>query len=126
MDHEGFVREVQQRAGLDSYGEAENAVRAVLQTLAERLAGGEVEDLASQLPQSVAGYLQHERVGYGEAYSLDEFYYRVAERGNASIETATSHVRAVFAVIEESVTSKEASDIRAQLPNEYESLFGQG
>ncbi len=125
MDHERFIREVQRRAGLDSYGEAESAARAVLETLAERLAGGEVEDLAAQLPQSVADYLRHERTGYGEAYSLDEFYYRVAEREKVSTEMATLYVWAVFAVIKEFSSPQEVSDVRAQLPNEYEALFRQ-
>ena len=49
-----------------------------------------------------------------------------AEREKVSIETATPYVRAVFAVIEELSSPQEVSDVRAQLPNEYEALFRQG
>ena len=50
MKHDEFIGQVQHRARLSSRGEAERATRATLETLAERLAGGEEQDLAAQLP----------------------------------------------------------------------------
>jgi uncharacterized protein (DUF2267 family) len=50
MKHDAFIGQVQHHARLDSRGAAERATRATLETLAERLAGGEANDLAAQLP----------------------------------------------------------------------------
>ncbi|GFE70351.1 DUF2267 domain-containing protein [Chroococcus sp. FPU101] len=41
MKHDEFIGQVQNRAGLTSREEAKVATRAVLETLAERLAGNE-------------------------------------------------------------------------------------
>ena len=50
MKHDEFIGQVQHRARLGSRGDAERATWATLQTLGERLAGGEAKDFASQLP----------------------------------------------------------------------------
>ena len=50
MKHDEFIGRVQHYARLASRGDAERATRATLETLGERLAGGEPKDLASQLP----------------------------------------------------------------------------
>ena len=54
MQYDQFIGEVQNRARLPSEGEAIAAVRATLQTLAERLAGGATDNLAAQLPKRSA------------------------------------------------------------------------
>ncbi|WP_082726064.1 DUF2267 domain-containing protein [Limnochorda pilosa] len=56
MRHDESIGHVQDRAGLSSRGEAERATQATLQTLAERLAGGAAENLASQLPPQIHSY----------------------------------------------------------------------
>lgn len=57
MQFHEFLGQVQNRAQLSSLADAEIAVRATLTTLAERLAGGEPKDLASQLPEPLGQYL---------------------------------------------------------------------
>lgn len=52
MRYDEFIGQVQHRAGLGSHAEAERATRATLETLAERLAGGEAHDLAARLRAS--------------------------------------------------------------------------
>ena len=54
--YDEFIKQVQGRGHVESREEAERATRATLQTLAERLAGGEPHDLASQLPPELAGH----------------------------------------------------------------------
>ena len=54
MKYGEFIKEVQDRGHMDSREEAEKATRATLEALAERLAGGEPHDLASQLPPELA------------------------------------------------------------------------
>ena len=79
MKHDEFIGHVQHYARLPSRGDAERATRATLETLGERLAGGEPKDLASQLPPEIGLHLLR-YAGMGERFSLDEFYKRVSER----------------------------------------------
>src|SRR4051795_4933844 len=52
MQYGEFMKDVRERAGVDD-DRAEKAVRATFNTLAQRLAGGEPHDLASQLPEEL-------------------------------------------------------------------------
>jgi uncharacterized protein (DUF2267 family) len=69
MQHDEFIGQVQNCARLSSRGDAEVATRATLETLAERLAGNEPFDAASQLPRGIAVYMQHEYAGTGGVWS---------------------------------------------------------
>ena len=53
MEHDEFVGQVQNRARLGSRGDAERAIRATLETLAERIADGTAQNLAAQLPVEI-------------------------------------------------------------------------
>jgi uncharacterized protein (DUF2267 family) len=127
MKHDEFVKEVQERGHMGSREEAESAIRATLQTLAERLKGEEAEHLASQLPPGVAEHLRHERAGVGESLDLQEFFDRVDERDEVADEpSAIYHARVVVEVLQEATTKGEMDDIRSQLPAEYAPLFEAG
>jgi uncharacterized protein (DUF2267 family) len=126
MKHDEFIGQVQHRARLSSRGEAERATRATLETLAERLAGGEAKDLASQLPQEIGEYLRREWSGMGERFSLDEFFRRVSLREGVDLPDAIFHARAVIEVVSEAVSKGEMDDVRAQLPAEFDRLFESG
>lgn len=58
MKYDEFIKEVQERGHMVSRESAEEAARATLRTLAERLAGGEPHDLASQLPEELAEFFR--------------------------------------------------------------------
>jgi uncharacterized protein (DUF2267 family) len=73
VKYDEFIAQVQRRADLNSKNEAVQATRAVLETLGERLAGGEPKDLASQLPPELASYLQQPLAGSGVPFTLDDF-----------------------------------------------------
>ena len=124
MQHDEFVGHVQNRARLASRGEALRAIRATLETLGERLAGGEAEDLAAQLPPEIGDYLRE--VESDGSFSLDTFFDRVAEREGTDLPVAVHHARAVVAVLQEAVSAGEMEDVRAQLPEEYNPLFESG
>jgi uncharacterized protein (DUF2267 family) len=76
--------------GLES---AERATRAVLQTLAERIAGGEARDLAERLPPQLAPWLATDEPA--ERFSMDEFIRRVAQRERHP-DAAREHAGAVM------------------------------
>lgn len=121
VPYEEFIERVQGRAGLDP-NTAERATRAVLQTLAERISAGEVEDLIEVLPGEFRPPLELGVTltgGKAQRFSLDEFIARVARRAQISEEQAHDAARAVFATLREAVPQKELSDVVAQLPRGY-------
>ncbi|SRR6266851_4822569 len=126
MKHDEFIGQVQHRARLSSRGAAERATRATLETLAERLAGGEAKDLAAQLPPELAEHLRGGWSAMGERFSLDEFFRRVSQREGADLPDAVFHARAVIEVLSEAVSQGEMDDVRAQLPAEFNRLFEAG
>jgi uncharacterized protein (DUF2267 family) len=118
---ETFWRRVADRAGVD--GErARQTTEAVLETLAERIAGGEVDDLIARLPTQLHPPLRRgsERSdGQAIPISLDQFLARVAKRAGATPGEAREHARAVLLTLREAVGDDEFFDVAAQLPNEY-------
>jgi uncharacterized protein (DUF2267 family) len=125
MKHDEFIGKVQHLARLSSRGDAERATWATLQTLGERLAGGEAKDFASQLPPVLAAYALSGYAGIGARFSLNDFFQIVSEREGADLLQATEHARAVIEVLQEAISQGEVEDIRAQLPDEYKQLFYQ-
>jgi uncharacterized protein (DUF2267 family) len=123
VKYDEFIAQVQRRADLSTKDEAERAIRATLETLAGRLAGGEAKDLAAQLPPEIAIYLEQPRVGAGEDFSLDEFFKLVSEREGVELAEASFHARVVLGLLTEVVTMGEIEDVRAQLPPEFRQLF---
>lgn len=127
MKYDEFIKAVQDRGHMESREEAERATRATLQTLAERLAGGEPQDLASQLPPELAEQMRYEGEETSQRLSLDEFFERVSERdGDVDLPRAVYHARVVMAVLQDAVTQGVIDDVRSQLPAEFETLFEAG
>ena len=123
MNGEQFIAEVKNLAELDNDEDAQKAVRATLETLRERLAGNEPADLAAQLPPEIAPFV--EGAGGRETFSVEEFYDRVAQKEGVFNDEAIRHARAVATVLQTAVTGGALEDVRSQLGNDYEELFGQ-
>jgi uncharacterized protein (DUF2267 family) len=122
---EEFYRRVAERAGIDEGG-ARRASEAVLETLAERIAGGQVEDLMVHLPSELhPPLLRGDAASKGAArpMSLEEFVARIAQREGVPPAQAQAHARAVFATLREAVGEKEMHDTQSQLPDEYDALL---
>jgi uncharacterized protein (DUF2267 family) len=120
-----FVERVARRAALDP-AEARRASEAVMETLAERIAGGEVDDLAEQLPEDLRPALERGKASSGgkaQKMSLDEFTERIADRESVSYEQALEHTRAVFSALRDTITEKELSDILSELPRGYREVL---
>jgi uncharacterized protein (DUF2267 family) len=116
-----FIRRVADRAGLDE-DRARLASTAVLETFAERIAGGQAHQLATQLPPPAAEPLSHAR-GDPQPIPADEFVRRVAEREGEPPPFAREHTRAVLTTVREAVTADEWRDTLSELPREYEALL---
>lgn len=123
MKYDEFIQTVQLAANLESKGQAEQAVKASLETLSERILGNEANHLADQLPEEVGQHLRGRAGEMGERFSLEEFYRRVGQREGVDGQAAATHVRAVFATLNSAVTTGEYNDIKSNLPPEYKELF---
>jgi uncharacterized protein (DUF2267 family) len=126
-----FWAQVGQRLSLDDTA-ARHVTEAVLETLAERIAAGQVEDLIAQLDPLLHPPLRRGMSSAkpgGRRMSLEEFLRRVAAREGADVDEAglrdrvSEDVRAVFATLAEAVSDKEWFDVTAELPAEYGSVI---
>jgi uncharacterized protein (DUF2267 family) len=120
-----FVARVGERTGLDRDA-ALRATEAVLETLAERISRGEVEDLAIELPLELRRPLERGDArshGAARKMPLDEFLRAVAEREGVSPDEAREHAHAVFATLREAISPKEFADMTAQLPDEFATVL---
>ena len=122
MKSDEFIARVRELAKVQTNEEAERAIRATFETLRERLAGNEPNNLADQLPPEIADPLRGE--GGRDAFSLAEFYRRVAGKEGIEESEAIRHARVVATVLQTAVTTGELDDVRDQLKPEYEELFG--
>lgn len=121
MKFDEFIGQVQNRARLASEGEALNATKATLRVLGQRLAGGEAEDVAAQLPSQLQEYLL--RDGYQESFGVQEFFRRVSALEKVDLPESVHHTRAVISVLRDAISPGEFKDMMDQLPDEYKPLF---
>jgi uncharacterized protein (DUF2267 family) len=115
---------------------------AVLETLAERIAAGQVEDLMAQLDPLLHPPLRRGMASAGPGarrMSVDGFLRRVAQRegaGEAQDQESPDeeilygqlfeHARAVFATLAEAVSRKEWFDLVVELPEDHRPLMPTG
>jgi len=120
MKHDEFVGQLQHRAHLGSRGEAEGAIRATLETLADRIPQATAHHLAAQLPPEIAESL---RRGIVERFDIDDFIKRIAEREKKSLATAAFHARLVFSLVTQAVSPGIMLKVRRELPESFGMLF---
>jgi uncharacterized protein (DUF2267 family) len=119
---DAFVTRVADRAGTDAE-EARRVTTAVLQTLAQRIAPGDVDDLATILPVALHEPLRRGTADPDPRMGAAAFAMRVAERTGLDLEHAVQEIPAVFAVLRADV-GDEFFDVTVQLPEEYRPLLG--
>jgi uncharacterized protein (DUF2267 family) len=124
---DAFVERVAQSCRFERE-QALRATEAVLETLAERLAAGEVDTLERLLPGEFHPALElgklHAR-GKAGRFDLEEFVGRVADRvGTTSHSDALDGTRCVFTALRETLPRQELDDILAELPREYDDVLG--
>jgi uncharacterized protein (DUF2267 family) len=117
MDYGTFEQKVSERAGVPR-DRAATLIRATLETLSERITGGEAKDLAAQLPKPAQEWLTGSPEA-AERFDLTEFIRRVAERAQIPPDEAREATRAVLRTLREAVTAGEFDDVMSQLPKEF-------
>lgn len=122
MNYDTFVDQVAQRTGTSS-ARAVELIQATLATLAERLTGGEVLDLAVQLPEPLRLPLRPTpATEAAQRFGAAEFVARVALRAQVDESAARNVVGAVFTTIREAVTGGEFDELVVQLPRDYRDM----
>jgi uncharacterized protein (DUF2267 family) len=119
MRYEDFIARVAEGGTLTD-GDAEQATRAVLTTLAERIGAKEASDTASQLPRELQPPLtsvptQPEPL----QFDAHEFVRRVAHRTGFDDDKARRAARAVFLTLHEAVAHGELEDWESYLSPDY-------
>ena len=126
-----FWSRVGQRLGIDDAA-ARQVTDAVLETLAERIAAGQVEDLIAELDPLLHPPLERGAASAGPAarrMPVDEFLRRVAIREGAPVDEARlfeddfEQVRAVFETLAEAVSTEEWFDVTVELSADYRGLI---
>ena len=124
MKYEELVKTVMHRANLNSRLEAQDALRATLETLSEHLTQGEAAKFSSELPSEVTVYMQQPFIsGIADRFTLSDFIQRVSEREGVSVEEAGRHASVVANTIGELVSLGALEHLIAQLPTDIAQLF---
>ncbi|MDJ0703933.1 MAG: DUF2267 domain-containing protein [Leptolyngbyaceae cyanobacterium MO_188.B28] len=123
MKYNEFTKHVQSFSQTDSLDEAERAIRATLETLAERIQGDAASKVAEQLPEEMHPYLRGQEGQTSSPFTLQEFYQRVSQKEGIDPATAVMHVRGVFAVLNAAVPPEEFGEVQTTLSDDYEELF---
>nr|WP_276142888.1 DUF2267 domain-containing protein [Sciscionella marina] len=102
--------------------EAEALVQSVAAVLGQRLTGAQAGRLADHLPEELRRSLIE--ADQGQRFGAVEFLGRVAQREamGRTGEQLRVHVRAVFGVLAEAVSTGEFEEVLDQLPADYEQL----
>ena len=113
---------VQKSARIDTHDHAEQAIRATLTVLGQRILATEADDLAAQLPSEYAPCLRHQ--GEPDRFDVQEFYRRVAaeEGAGCTPDQARQHARAVTSALREAIGA-EYLHILDELPGDYADLM---
>jgi uncharacterized protein (DUF2267 family) len=119
--YERFITTIEQRAAI-SWIDAERAARATLQTLGERISGGQARQLAEDLPLHLRRWLLADGED-AEDFDVGEFIRRVAEREGVDPETAEHHAGDVLIGLARLVRGEEITRLAAQLPSEYKRIL---
>jgi uncharacterized protein (DUF2267 family) len=102
------------------------AVSAVLCVLAQRLTGGEAQDLVASLPKGlrplVDGCVRYP-LDRAQAFNRAEFLRRVAARLHVPGPQAEAVTRVVFAAVRPRLPHVEVDDVASQLPRDLKDLW---
>ncbi|MFD1830674.1 MULTISPECIES: DUF2267 domain-containing protein [Streptomyces] len=136
MRYEELTGRIQSHADLPDRQAAERALRATLETLAERVPDGVADHLAAQLPGEAAESLRRVVSGHeasprqrehartrGEPFDLTTFAGRVAWRSRASEDVAVREAAAVLEVLDAAVSPELMTKVGHVLPPDIRELL---
>ncbi|MBE0534183.1 MAG: DUF2267 domain-containing protein [Phycisphaerae bacterium] len=122
-----WLEDLREEMSLDDHEQALAVMRAVLQTLRDRLTVEEAAEFAAQLPMLLQGVYYHGWTPAGKPQKIrtrDEFLTLIADRlmGNRPPEESA---RAVFKVLANRMTAGQINDLKSTLPDEIRQLWSE-
>jgi uncharacterized protein (DUF2267 family) len=123
MEYSEFITHVQSLAQSESREEAEVATRSTLEIIKQIVPSNEREELAAQIPQELWEYIRGGETEPIQSFHLQEFIERISQRENLSPTITIIHVRAVFAVLQNAVSSEKFRKFYDYFSHDYEELF---
>lgn len=123
MEYREFVQQVQSRAGITTFEQAEYAVITSLEMLGKRMGRNAAAHIAQQLPPELASYIISTEEPDLDIHDLNELIARVGKKERAGYEAVESHVRAVIPVLVDAVTPAAIQRAIAGLPREMRIPF---
>lgn len=124
MEYDEFITHVQSLTQSDSCEEAERATRATLETIKERIANDEGQELAANLPLQLGDYLREKQGESGGSFNLQEFIARASQKQDIEPTTVAIHVRAVFTVLQNAISPEVFAALHSHFSHDYEEMFG--
>ena len=121
MDEKALVATVAEQAGL-AKEETADLIRATLEDLGSQLSGGEVRELAVDLPDGLASNLPAHG-GHAHPVRLSEFIGQLSRRTGLNEEDVTRGVRRTLTVLSRSSGGTHLQHALSQLPAEYRRLI---
>ncbi|MEU5031289.1 DUF2267 domain-containing protein [Streptomyces milbemycinicus] len=136
MRYEELTSQVQALAQLPDRRSAERAVRATLETLAERIPDGLADHMAAQLPPEAADSMRRVaashgaspaqrayRRDHGERFDLTGFAGRIAWRARTSEGEAIREASVFFEVLDSAVSPELMERLYKALPSDIRELL---
>ncbi|MEA5620601.1 DUF2267 domain-containing protein [Cronbergia sp. UHCC 0137] len=123
MEYNEFITHVQTLTQSDSREEAERATLAILKTINELVPDEEMQEIAVQLPQKLGEILREKETKSNQSFNLQEFIERASQKENIKPTTTAIHARAVFSVLQSSITPDVFTKFHKYFSHDYEELF---
>jgi uncharacterized protein (DUF2267 family) len=123
MEYEEIIDAASRSAGGMDRDAAGRAVQATLQTLAERVGGGEARQILRELPAQLKPSMLNDSDAV--TFGIDEFLHRVAQREGTDAETALRHARGVFDALGDALSPEVTARLAASLPQTFAPLVAE-
>jgi uncharacterized protein (DUF2267 family) len=122
MKYDEYIESIGERTRLPREA-VETLTHATLRVLAERLSGGEAEDLRAQMPTELKDDLAVPKEKPAQSFGAAEFTRRVAQLAGIDETAAQIGAAAVLATVRDAVTPGEFDDVLSQLGREFAALM---
>ncbi|WP_433610368.1 DUF2267 domain-containing protein [Dactylosporangium sp. CA-139114] len=121
MDERALAAVVADQAVL-AKEEAADLIRATLEEVGKQLSGGELRELAIDLPQDLAANLPPRHGGGAHPVPLADFVRELSRRTGLKKDEVTRGVRAVLSTLSQEIDGAHLRHALSQLPAEYREL----
>jgi len=125
--YQSWIKELEDKPDIETPEEAYAVIKAVLQTLRDRLSVNEAANLSAQLPLIARGifYEGWKPSSVPNKYNLPEFFGMLRDRLDGKCEQVDEERLAgyVIGLLRKHVSGGEMDDVKTNFPKEFSALF---